>query len=119
MTSIGDYAFSGCEGFTGSLTIPAGVTSIGDGAFSYCTGFNAALILSEGVQTVGENVFYNCGFTAVRVPLSLISVGEYAFCCSELQDVYYTGSESDWQNIQIAQSGNDDLRSAEIHYNYI
>jgi hypothetical protein len=36
VTSIGDYAFNGCSGFSGSLTIPSSVTTIGDYAFYNC-----------------------------------------------------------------------------------
>lgn len=37
VTSIGDYAFSGCTGLT-SIVIPDSVTSIGDSAFQGCSG---------------------------------------------------------------------------------
>ena len=33
VTTIGNYAFRDCGGFTGILTIPVGVTTIGAGAF--------------------------------------------------------------------------------------
>lgn len=39
VTSIGDWAFSGCSGIT-SITIPSSVTSIGSWAFSGCSGLN-------------------------------------------------------------------------------
>ena len=58
VTSIGDSAFSGCNGLT-SITIPGSVTSIGFGAFSNCSGLTSITIPS-GVTSIGNEAFYYC-----------------------------------------------------------
>ena len=55
--------------------------------------------------------------TNITIPNSVTSIDKQAFSnCTSLKDVYYAGSESDWENIAI-DSGNDTLKSATIHYN--
>ena len=50
---------------------------------------------------------------------SVTSIGEYAFYdCTSLTDVYYAGSEAQWKAISISSNRNDDLLTANIHYNY-
>jgi len=48
------------------------------------------------------------------------SIGAWAFRdCTSLTDVYYAGSEAQWKAISISSNGNDDLLTANIHYNYV
>ena len=60
VTVIGGYAFSGCQGLTGSLVIPNSVITIGGCAFLNCFGFNGSLIIGNSVQTIGEEAFVAC-----------------------------------------------------------
>ena len=79
--SIGDDAFYKCSGLTGSLTIPSSVTSIGTYAFGACSGFTGSLTIPSSVTGIGNGAFYGCsGFTgSLTIPNSVISIGKYVF----------------------------------------
>ena len=57
ITSIGNYAFALCSGFTGSLTIPNSVTTIGDYAFSDCSNFVCVYALASTAPELGDKTF--------------------------------------------------------------
>ena len=78
-----------------SYTIPGSVTTISDSAFSW-----------------GDNL------TSVTIPNSVTTISYSAFnSCENIKDVYYTGTEEQWNNISIGQN-NDDLTNATIHFQY-
>jgi len=81
VTTISNSAFSGCAGFTGSLTLPNSVTTIGSGAFYNCSGFTGSLTIPNSVTSIGSYAFYNCsGFTgSLTIPSSVTSIGNNAF----------------------------------------
>lgn len=87
VTSIGDFAFSGCTGLT-SVTIPESVTSIGGFAFENCTGLTS-ITIPNSVTSIGEGAFYGCtGLTSIIIPNSVTSIGDYAFYqCYNLRKV--------------------------------
>ena len=119
VTSIGKWAFSECKSLT-SVTIPDSVTRIGDSAFRGCSSLTSVTI-PDGVTSIGRYAFHDCRFlTSVTIPDSVTSIGEFTFCdCTSLTDVYYAGSEAQWKAISISSNGNDDLLTANIHYNYV
>ena len=118
VTSIGDSAFYGCSSLT-SVTIPEGVTSIDYGVFSGCSSLTSVTI-PEGVTSIGIYAFHGCsGLTSVTIPEGVTSIGDWAFNgCDAITDVYYSGTEEEWQAIEIGNY-NDALSDATIHYNYV
>ncbi|MBQ7691163.1 MAG: leucine-rich repeat protein [Muribaculaceae bacterium] len=86
VTSIGENAFRGCSGFTGSLTILYSATAIGDDAFYGCTGFTGPLYIPNSVTKIGIQGFGGCtGLTSLNLGNSLTEIGSYAFStCTSL-----------------------------------
>ncbi|MBQ6165154.1 MAG: leucine-rich repeat protein [Clostridia bacterium] len=140
VTWIGDYTFLGCESMT-ELKLPAGITVISDYSFDDCPKLTDLRIPAR-VTDVGNDAFYDCdrltgvafpdgvtiiwinafgscdGLRQILIPKSVKEIKLYAFTkCEKLSDVYYAGSEEEWNNIMIDQS-NTELLNAAIHYNW-
>ena len=76
ITSIGDYAFSGCTGMT-EMTLPNSVTSIGDHAFYICSGLSKITSLAEIPPVCGYGVFDGVNKTNCELIVPKGSVAAY------------------------------------------
>ena len=115
VTYIGMNAFAYCDNLT-TVTMSGNVSVIGTGAFMNCTSLTAFEI-PEDVGTIEDTTFYGCtSLTNVTIRNGVAVIGASAFNgCGNLADVYYTGTENEWNRITFG-SGNDELLSANVHF---
>ena len=101
-----------------SITVKEGVTSIEDLAF-YNHAVLKHLILPESLVNIGAQAFLYCySLESVSIPSSTTSIGYRAFYgCNSLTDVYYSGTEEQWNAISI-DDDNDCIASLTINYNH-
>ena len=135
---MGEEIFFNCNDLE-TVTIHSKV--IGRSMFDCCSELKT-IVFGDNVTTIEECAFYRCGsLTSVVIPDSVTDIGTAAFMhCDELShivfgrgtksigtnviqetpitDIYYRGSEAEWEQIAISEN-NIVLGLATVHYDYI
>lgn len=96
------------------VVINSGVTGVG--AFSFYMMNQCCVSIAEGVTYIGSGAFDGTTLSSIIIPKSVTSIGSYAFFCTNVNQVYYSGTEDQWNNIEIGDY-NSDLLSANITFN--
>ena len=147
VTSIADSAFVDC-GSLASITIPDSVTSIGCNAFDCCSSL-ASITIPDSVTSIGYMAFFCCeSLASITIPDSVTSIGldtfrgcsslasitigngvtsierDVFYNCSSLANIYYIGTEEQWNAITKDTNWNRNMGSnvkggTVIHYNYV
>ena len=113
-SKIEGYAFQGCAKLK-SLTLPTDLKTIGQFAFQGCTSLETLNIPSA--ETIDASAFSGCtALKSVSLPKNVKTIGSAAFFyCNNIKDVYYAGSETEWNAIDIGPD-NEPITNATIHY---
>lgn len=125
VTYIGSSAFEDCTSLS-SVKLPSGITNIDRYTFLGCANL-LSITLPDNISSIGVGAFYSCKkLTDISIPVSVESVGYEAFeFCENLKNVYYGGTEKQWNQIDINRSdskfeygyhNNSYLLNANIHY---
>ncbi len=75
------------------LNIPHGVTQIRDYAFVNCQGIQK-IVLPDTVTEIGRSICSSA--ESLVMPKSVMKINTYAFSGSNLKDIYYQGTEEEW-----------------------
>lgn len=112
--SIAPSAFANCANLA-SVSISDSVVSIGDGAFSGCSSL-VSVKIPKNVTEIAATTFENCSsLEEVSLFSSVTAVRSAAFSgCDNLTDVYFDGTEAQWNSISI-RSGNNAFKNATVH----
>jgi hypothetical protein len=114
MTEIGQGAFHSCVSLE-SVTVPENVTVLNEDVFFGCDSLKEVKITGK-VTKISDMSFANCNqLESVVIPASVTEIGEGVFTGETTLNVYFGGTEADWNKITI---GNDNkaLETANIHY---
>lgn len=142
LLSIGNQAFFGCSALE-EVDLPDTLTSIGSQAFAYCHSLKR-LVIPGGVSQIFNVVggcsaltdfvilgpitdlqglpFHGCtSLKTLTLPRSLRYIYSNAlYGCDGLTDIYFTGTQEEWDAIYKNPTGNERLfdGSVTIHYGY-
>lgn len=107
LTTLENCVFGGCSALE-AITLPQSVTALGPDIFTHCTALQK-LALPEGLCRLEEYSFNTCSsLTSLYIPASVTYIGNFAFeDCDLLANIYYGGTEADWNKISISRPSAD------------
>ena len=117
LETIGDGAFASTA--ITSITIPPKVEKLSNHIFDSCR-YLTNVVLHSRIYEIGREAFAWCNkLESIIIPSRVTTIDRGAFqYCSKLTDVYFTGTEEQWNSISISSTGNEYLTNATIHFNY-
>ena len=98
--------------------IPDGVTSVSGAAFCYSQ-YLKTITFPLSMTNISAEAFMFCDkLNSIIMYNNINNIGDFAFNgCNSLADIYYTGSEAQWKEVNIGML-NDGIDNAVIHYGY-
>lgn len=97
-----------------SVLAISGQGEIAEGFFMF--GGMESVIIDEGITDIESGAFECNKLNSITIPTSITHIGRWAFGeCDSLADVYYNGTEEQWNKISIGEA-NEPLLNATIHF---
>ncbi len=114
---LGDDLFAECF-YLVRVTLPVNIDRISDRMFKSCL-MLAGVEIPQGAESIGESAFASSGVTTVIIPDSVTMIGIAAFSACPLSDIYFTGSQEQWNRVSKIGDTAAAVSKATIHYNYV
>lgn len=114
VTILGENVFTECA-MLEDVELSSNIENIALYMFSYCKNLKH-LDIPEGVSNIDLEAFRGSGLVEISFPSTLKRINSYAFeDCKDLKNIYYYGTESMFDNIQISEEGNAPLLNADVY----
>ena len=116
LVAIGNAAFAN-TGLT-SVVLPANLNNLGGGVFQKCEQLTSVEIYAN-ISQIPQSAFVYCHqLQNIRIPRTVVQIEHAAFlACHNLLQIYYEGSEENWNSISIAPD-NEPLSNTPIEFYY-
>ncbi len=118
LTGIGELAFLNCKSLNKiTWPLPNRIASIGGYAFESCSALKEFAVPS-GVKSIAAACFIDCSaLRCITIPSGVTQIANQAFdYCNSLTDVFFTGTETQWNGIAVSEGHNTLLLNAELHF---
>lgn len=70
-----------------------------------------------GVESISDYAFASGNLSSITLPTSIKTIGKGAFWkCTNLTDIFYNGTEEEWNEIDIEKTDNESLENVTIHF---
>lgn len=109
------YNFSVVVDLLPQSVVPMGGEKSEAAPWSEYNGLIVQVVVEDGVTSIGDNAFAACeNLTEVEIPETVTSIGDSVFAgCEALETVTYTGSEEQWDEIEIG-AGNEVMEDIKV-----
>ncbi|MCI8413459.1 MAG: leucine-rich repeat domain-containing protein [Clostridia bacterium] len=113
VTSIGRYAFYGCD--ITSVTIPKSVTVIDANAFGFCKNLKTVVIPSDSnLTSIGDSAFAYTAITEIFIPAKVTFINSAFYACKELKNAYFANPNGWWYCYPSSSTSGTSLATSDI-----
>ena len=110
---LGNQMFMGCQRLV-NITLPQSIDGMGEEMFMNCMTL-AEVEIPQGVNSIDMKAFASSGVVTILIPDSVTTIGIAAFKPSVLQEIYFTGTEEQWNSVNKT---NNTFEGVKINCNY-
>jgi hypothetical protein len=102
-----------------AYSFPSTVKSIFESAFDECK-YLTEIVIPDGIGEIPYGAFMHCtNLTSIVIPKSVVWIGgSFAYESMKLTNIYYCGSEKEWQEIVKHAEWDNGAPKFTVHYNH-
>lgn len=108
-------AIFAADGISNNYTVIFGadVEKIPSGIFD--SALICSIVIESNISKIETDTFKNAKIWNITIPKSVVKIEKGAFNCNELRNIYYCGTEAEWNAIEKCEE-NGSLDTAELYF---